>query len=93
MVDKSSLNMLKGSEVDFSEELIGESFKIKNPKTKSAKNQRNSENPDFPEIFGFFFAIFLNRKISELKKSWDTVSMYNFMFFQLQMNPERFRNI
>ena len=36
VVDKSSLNMLKGSEVDFSEELIGESFKIKNPKTKSS---------------------------------------------------------
>ena len=36
VVDKSSLNMLKGSEVDFSEELIGNSFKISNPKTKSS---------------------------------------------------------
>ena len=36
VVDKSSLNMLKGSEIDFSEELIGTSFKISNPKTKSS---------------------------------------------------------
>ena len=36
VIDKSSLNMLKGSEIDFSEELIGESFKISNPKTKSS---------------------------------------------------------
>ena len=36
VVDKSSLNMLKGSQVDFSEELIGNSFKISNPKTKSS---------------------------------------------------------
>ena len=36
VVDKSSLNMLEGSQVDFSEELIGESFKISNPKTKSS---------------------------------------------------------
>ena len=36
VVDKSSLKMLRGSEVDFSEELIGESFKISNPKTKSS---------------------------------------------------------
>ena len=35
VVDKSSLNILKGSKVDFSEELIGNSFKISNPKTKS----------------------------------------------------------
>ena len=35
-IDKSSLNMLKGSKVDFSEELIGNSFKISNPKTKSS---------------------------------------------------------
>ena len=33
VVDKSSMLMLKGSEVDFSEELIGNSFKISNPKT------------------------------------------------------------
>ena len=34
--DKSSLDMLKGSEVDFSEGLIGTSLKISNPKTKSS---------------------------------------------------------
>ena len=36
VIDKSSLDMLKGSWVDFSEELIGTSFKISNPKTKSS---------------------------------------------------------
>jgi|TARA_B110000438_G_scaffold244930_1_gene245639 iron-sulfur cluster assembly accessory protein len=36
VIDKSSLNLLKGSEIDFSEELIGNSFKISNPKTKSS---------------------------------------------------------
>ena len=36
VIDKSSLNLLKGSEVDYSEELIGSSFKISNPKTKSS---------------------------------------------------------
>ena len=36
VVDKSSLNLLKGSDVDFSEELIGNAFKISNPKTKSS---------------------------------------------------------
>ena len=36
VVDKSSLDMLKGSQVDFNEELIGTSFKISNPKTKSS---------------------------------------------------------
>ena len=36
VIDKSSLDMLKGSEIDFSEELIGNSFKISNPKTKSS---------------------------------------------------------
>ena len=36
VVDKSSLDMLKGSEIDFSEELMGASFKISNPKTKSS---------------------------------------------------------
>ena len=36
VVDKSSLEMLKGSQIDFAEELIGESFKISNPKTKSS---------------------------------------------------------
>ena len=36
VVDKSSLDLLRGSQVDFSEELIGSSFKISNPKTKSS---------------------------------------------------------
>ena len=36
VVDKSSLKMLEGSIVDYSQELIGESFKITNPKTKSS---------------------------------------------------------
>ena len=36
VIDKSSLNMLIGSEIDFSEELIGSTFKISNPKTKSS---------------------------------------------------------
>ena len=36
VIDKSSLEMLKGSQIDFSQELIGESFKISNPKTKSS---------------------------------------------------------
>jgi len=36
VVDKSSLKILEGSSVDFSEELIGTSFKISNPKTKSS---------------------------------------------------------
>ena len=36
VIDRSSLNMLKGSQIDFSEELIGTSFKISNPKTKSS---------------------------------------------------------
>ncbi len=36
VIDKSSLEMLKGSKVDFTKELIGDSFKISNPKTKSS---------------------------------------------------------
>ena len=36
VIDKSSVDMLKGSQIDFSEELIGSSFKISNPKTKSS---------------------------------------------------------
>ena len=36
VIDKSSLDMLKGSQVDFAHELIGSSFKISNPKTKSS---------------------------------------------------------
>ena len=36
VVDKSSLKILQGSQVDFSQELIGDSFKKSNPKTKSS---------------------------------------------------------
>ena len=36
VVDKSSLELLKGSNVEYSQELIGDSFKISNPKTKSS---------------------------------------------------------
>ena len=36
VIDNSSLEMLKGSKVDFAKELIGSSFKISNPKTKSS---------------------------------------------------------
>jgi iron-sulfur cluster assembly accessory protein len=36
IIDKSSLEILKGSEIDFASELIGTSFKISNPKTKSS---------------------------------------------------------
>ena len=36
VIDKSSLEMLKGSQVDYAQELIGSSFKISNPKTKSS---------------------------------------------------------
>jgi iron-sulfur cluster assembly accessory protein len=36
VIDKTSLEMLKGSNVDFASELIGNSFKITNPKTKSS---------------------------------------------------------
>ena len=36
VIDQSSLEMLKGSQVDFTNELIGSSFKISNPKTKSS---------------------------------------------------------
>jgi len=36
VIDKSSLEMLKGSSVDFAQDLIGDSFKISNPKTKSS---------------------------------------------------------
>ena len=36
VIDKSSLEMLKGSEVDFTNEIVGSSFKISNPKTKSS---------------------------------------------------------
>ena len=36
LIDKNSADLLKGSEVDYSEELIGNSFKISNPQSKSS---------------------------------------------------------
>ena len=36
IIDKASLQILKGSEIDYVSELIGTSFKISNPKTKSS---------------------------------------------------------
>ena len=36
LIDKASANLLKGSEVDYVQELIGNSFKINNPQTKSS---------------------------------------------------------
>ena len=36
VIDKASADLLKGSEVDYVSELIGEQFKITNPQTKSS---------------------------------------------------------
>ena len=36
VIDKSSLEILKGSKIEYKSELIGNSFKITNPKTKSS---------------------------------------------------------
>ena len=36
LIDKTSANLLKGSQVDYVSELIGDSFKISNPQTKSS---------------------------------------------------------
>ena len=36
LIDKVSADLLKGSEVDYVSELIGDSFKISNPQTKSS---------------------------------------------------------
>ena len=36
LIDKGSADLLKGSEVDYASELIGDSFKISNPQTKSS---------------------------------------------------------
>ena len=36
LIDKTSADLLKGSEVDYVSELIGEQFKISNPQTKSS---------------------------------------------------------
>ena len=36
LIDKVSADLLKGSEIDYVTELIGEQFKISNPQTKSS---------------------------------------------------------
>tara|TARA_Y100000310_G_scaffold230852_1_gene233394 strand:+ start:247 stop:570 length:324 start_codon:yes stop_codon:yes gene_type:complete len=36
IIDKNSLNLIKGSEIDFVEDLIGSRFKINNPKATSS---------------------------------------------------------
>ena len=36
LIDRASADLLKGSEVDYVSELIGEQFKITNPQTKSS---------------------------------------------------------
>ena len=36
LIDKTSADLLKGSEVDYSTDLIGDSFKISNPQSKSS---------------------------------------------------------
>ncbi len=36
LIDKQSADLLKGSEVDYVKELIGDSFKINNPQSKSS---------------------------------------------------------
>ena len=36
LIDRASADLLKGSEVDYVSELIGDSFKISNPQTKSS---------------------------------------------------------
>ena len=36
LIDKTSANLLKGSEIDFVNELIGSQFKISNPQSKSS---------------------------------------------------------
>ena len=36
LIDKASADLLKGSEIDYVNELIGEQFKITNPQTKSS---------------------------------------------------------
>jgi iron-sulfur cluster assembly accessory protein len=36
LIDKTSADLLKGSEIDYVEDLIGNSFKINNPQSKSS---------------------------------------------------------
>ena len=36
IIDKTSADLLKGAEVDFASDLIGDSFKISNPQSKSS---------------------------------------------------------
>ena len=35
LIDKTSADLLKGSEIDYASDLIGDSFKISNPQSKS----------------------------------------------------------
>ncbi len=36
VIDKTSADLLKGSEIDYASDLIGDSFKISNPQSKSS---------------------------------------------------------
>ena len=36
IIDKNSLNLLKGSKIDFVDDLIGSRFKVNNPKATSS---------------------------------------------------------
>ena len=36
IIDKTSADLLKGSEIDYASDLIGDSFKISNPQSKSS---------------------------------------------------------
>ena len=36
IIDKASADLLKGSEIDYASDLIGDSFKISNPQSKSS---------------------------------------------------------
>ena len=36
LIDKTSADLLKGSEIDYATDLIGDSFKISNPQSKSS---------------------------------------------------------
>ena len=42
LVDETSLELLKGSEIDYVEDMIGASFQIKNPQAKSTCGCGNS---------------------------------------------------
>jgi len=42
LIDETSLDLLKGSEIDYVEDMIGASFQIKNPQAKSTCGCGNS---------------------------------------------------